>query len=93
MDIAHRTDTVAIKILVVIVISLVQKDISAPKEMLKLFECRQVLFALCDDKLREYLPPEFCGLVAKYTYRETPFSVRESDDPLLNPWFPAGCLH
>ena len=54
--------------LVMIVVTIVNENLSASEVLQINFECWKASFSLSYDKLREYLPTELSGFVSKDTY-------------------------
>ena len=72
--------------LVMIIVTVVDENLSASEVLQIDFERRQTSFPLSYDKLRKHLPTELCGFVAKNAYREASFAIGKADDPLFNSW-------
>src|SRR5215213_953474 len=59
-QIRNRTNTVAVKLLSVIIVASIDKDLSTFKELFEIMQCLQTSSTLSYDELREDLPARSC---------------------------------
>ncbi len=69
-----------------VVVACVLDDLSALEMLQEELEGRSGRSGLSYGELMLYLPAELTSCILHNRYRETPFTVYEPDDPLLDTW-------